>query len=258
MTRNLGRHTYGIAAIVLGLIGLWWRDFATTWQPVPPDIPGRSLLAVSIALLLILAGFAVQFRRSMQVGAVALGAIYLVFVLLWLNRAIGLPFVFGMWLGTAEQLALVVGAAVIVTVNDLEASRSVAFCRLLFGICLLAFGTAHFIYVSETAAMVPAWLPPTARFWALATGAAHVLGGIALLLDRLAWLAARLVTAMFVIFGLLVWLPQLAANPSAHLIWGGNAVNFALVGAAWVLADAISISPATRELRSPVRRPARL
>jgi uncharacterized membrane protein YphA (DoxX/SURF4 family) len=112
--------------------------------------------------------------------------------------------------------------------------------RLAFGLCLLAFGTAHFLYARETAAMVPAWIPPGTRFWALITGGCHLLAGLALLSGIQARLAARLLTAMFVGFGLLVWLPQLFATPHAHMAWAGNAINFALVGAAWAVADSIA------------------
>ena len=50
-------------------------------------------------------------------------------------------------------------------------------------------------------------------------------------------LAARLLAAMLAVFGLLVWLPALAAHPQAHLTWAGNAVNLASVGAAWIVAE---------------------
>lgn len=112
--------------------------------------------------------------------------------------------------------------------------------RVVFGLCLLAFGTAHFLYPAETAALVPKWLPPGPKAWALITGACHVAAGLALLSGVRALLAARLLTAMFVGFGLLVWLPQLFAHPEVHMSWAGNAINLALIGAAWVTADSVA------------------
>ena len=32
---NLGVRVYGAAAILFGVIGLKWDDFAAVWQPVP-------------------------------------------------------------------------------------------------------------------------------------------------------------------------------------------------------------------------------
>lgn len=88
--------------------------------------------------------------------------------------------------------------------------------------------------------MVPAWLPPGTHFWAYLTGGCHVLAGLALLSGIQALLAARLLVAMFLGFGLLVWLPQLFAAPGTHLAWAGNAINFALAGAAWAVASMLA------------------
>jgi hypothetical protein len=69
--------------------------------------------------------------------------------------------------------------------------------------------------------------------------AGHLLAGNAILSGILATLAARLLTAMIFGFGALVWAPALFAQPHVHIVWGGNAINLALMGAAWVVADSI-------------------
>ena len=238
---QLGRHVYGLAAIALGLIGLWWGDFASVWQPLPIDPPGRTQLAYATALLLLASGVAIQWRKTAKPASIVLAALYAVFVLGWMRRVMAQPQSFGSWLGVAEQSALVTGGIVSFASLDqtIEAARIARAGRLVFGVCLLAFGIAHFVYARETGAMVPAWLPPGPAFWALATGAAHAAAGLALLSGICALLAARLATIMFAGFGLLVWLPQLVASPRAHMVWSGNGVNLALVGAVWVVADAI-------------------
>ena len=239
-----GNRIFGAAAIALGLVGLVWGDFAAVWQPVPQEMPGYVFLAYAAALLQCGAGLALQWRRTSAAGALLLAALCAVFALLWARRIIAHPEIFAVWSGTAEQLALAVGGfAAYVSQrprDELFAVRFAQACRLAFGLCLVAFGAAHFLYVTETAAMVPAWLPPGQRIWALATGAAHLLAGLALLSGIKALLAARLLTAMFVGFGLLVWLPQLFATPHEHIAWAGNAINFALIGAAWAVADMVA------------------
>jgi hypothetical protein len=45
---------------------------------------------------------------------------------------------------------------------------------------------------------------------------------------------------MLVTFGALVWAPALLVDPHAHFAWAGNAINLALTGAAWVVADSIA------------------
>jgi uncharacterized membrane protein YphA (DoxX/SURF4 family) len=247
--KGLGRNVYGIAAIGLGLVGLWWGDFATVWQPVPNELSGRTALAYAAALAFIVAGVALQWRRSLWVGTVVVVILYSIFAFLWLRRVIGFPQIMGTWAGLAEQIALVVGGIVaLATAQSHNASLtaiSVQAGRLVFGLCLLSFGFEHFSALPQTAAMVPKWLPPGQQTWALATGVADILAGLALLSNIATLLAARLLTAMFVGFGLLVWAPQIALHPAAHVVWAGNAINLALIGAAWVVADSLRAFPKT-------------
>jgi uncharacterized membrane protein YphA (DoxX/SURF4 family) len=237
---QFGRHVYGLAALLFGIVGLTFQDFGSVWQPISTDIPGYTALACITAFAFTVAGLGLQIRATARLGAAIAGLLYLVFAIRWGWRAVNLPQVFAIWLGVAEQMAMVIGAFVLLaTLRPRPSERAVHAARLAFGICLLVFGAAHIVYVSETAAMTPAWLPPNTRFWAIATGGFHILAGLAFLSGIRTPLAARLVTAMFVTFGALVWAPQLAAGTPSHMVWCGNAQNLALVGAAWVLADAI-------------------
>jgi uncharacterized membrane protein YphA (DoxX/SURF4 family) len=112
--------------------------------------------------------------------------------------------------------------------------------RVLFGLCAITFGLAHFLSLPETINMVPKWTPPGQKFWALATGIGHLLAGIAIVTGIQAVLAGRLLTAMILGFGAFVWVPAVVATPKAHLAWAGNAINLAVAGAAWIVADAIA------------------
>jgi len=238
---TLGNRVYGLAAIALGAIGLVWGDFATVWQPVPAETPGYGVLAYAAAGLLIAGGLAMLFRRSTPGGALVLASLYAVFALLWGRRVLAAPEMFGTWLGAAEQLALVVAGAVAAVgalPGEVRAGR-MQIGSVAFGLCLLVFGAAHLILLKETAAFVPEWLPRR-DLWAAGTGIADVLAGLALLSGIAAALASRLVVLMFIGFGALIWAPILYADPHGHIPLTGNAINLALVGAAWVLADSIA------------------
>jgi len=91
-----------------------------------------------------------------------------------------------------------------------------------------------------TAPLVPKWLPPTQEFWAYATGVGFIAAGVAILTGVQARLAAFLLTAMLASFALLVPGPMLRADPSSHTNWSENALNLAVLGAAWVVADSLS------------------
>src|SRR6202011_4956064 len=79
----LGIRLYGLGAIATGLVGLAWGDFALQWEPVAASFPGRTVLAYIFSALLVVAGGAINWRRSSAVlGAAALVGLYAVVVLL--------------------------------------------------------------------------------------------------------------------------------------------------------------------------------
>ena len=71
--------------------------------------------------------------------------------------------------------------------------------------------------------------PSAASSGPILTGAAHVAAGLGILSGVRARLAAQLVTAMFVVFGLLVHAPTLLAASTNHVAWAANAINLALI-----------------------------
>jgi uncharacterized membrane protein YphA (DoxX/SURF4 family) len=242
---------YGLAAVAFGLVGLSWGDFAAVWQPVPATLPGRTTLAYIVAVVFLLSGLSLQRQRSAALGALTLTLLYsLGVILLHIPVAIARPTVFVTWSGIAEQLALVAGgmityafcnappanAAVPAAAATTATARIVLCGRLIFGVCLILFALAHLFYLKPTADFVPAWLPPSQMFWAYATGAGHFLAGVAILSGIAARLAARLLTGMFVVFGVLVHAPTLFTDPHTHFSWAANAMNFALIASAWVIA----------------------
>ncbi len=114
---------------------------------------------------------------------------------------------------------------------------------------LLIFGVSHFVYARFTAALAPAWLPPSPLFWTYATGMAQIAAGVAMLSGICAPLAAVSLTMMYAAFGILVHIPAVIARPSSHGRWAENAINLILTGAAWCLADSLSTASGRRQRR---------
>jgi uncharacterized membrane protein YphA (DoxX/SURF4 family) len=239
---DLGRVVYGLAGIALGVIGLAFGNYAAVWQPIDNliDVPDRALLASVFAVCELAAGAATVWRRTARFGALALATLYLICAVGWIPRIVGNPGIYGVYNGFFEQVALVAAGVVIYATFAPHSyewkARTIRTCCLLFGLCAVSFAFGHFTAIPETAGFVPQWIPRR-TFWAWATGAFHLLAGIAILTGVLAVLASRLLTAMMIGFGVLVWAPLLIARPADHFTWAGNATNFALVAAAWVIAD---------------------
>lgn len=248
--RRVSVGVYGFGALALGVTGLVWGDFAVVWQPARNGYAGPSSLGYAVAVLPLLAGLAMQWQRAALLGALALFVPYCLAILFFdIPRGFAQPSEFGAWYGVLENSALAAGALIICTfyarLEAATAERLAKIARVIFGICLIYFGLAHHVYLANTVSFVPAWLPPGQTFWAYATGAGHVLAGIAIISGVYARLAAMLLAAMFVAFSILVHAPRvLITLPHNHFAWGENAVNIALIGSAWVVCA--SIPPAAR------------
>jgi hypothetical protein len=103
--------------------------------------------------------------------------------------------------------------------------------------CAASFTLEQAFYLNATANLVPKWLPPSQMFWAVTTTVLFALAAVALLTNRIALLATRLLTMMLVIFGLVVWVPSVLSDPHNHANWSETVETFAIAGAAWILAD---------------------
>ena len=194
---------------------------------------------------MVVAAAAVEWRRTAAWGAAALTFYYTLFVVILMNGRLLLAnyAVYGAYENIAEQLAIAAGGLIVfANTAKIEAvlkAHLTRLGRLAFGLCALIFGGAHFVYMNLTAPLVPKWLPPTQEFWGYMTGLGFVAAGLAILTGVQARLAAILLTAMLVSFALLIHEPMLLADHASHTNWTESAVNLAVIGAAWVVADSL-------------------
>jgi hypothetical protein len=231
---NLGRHVFGAAAFAFGVITLAWHDSSA--GPLPRYI------IYAAAAALILGGAAIQFARTAKAGAAILGAANLVFVLQCLPGIVAAPQIYNSWGNFFEQFCLFSGAAIAYAhlSSTWPPGTLSRIGRISLGICAASFALEQAFYLNPTAQLVPKWIPPTQIFWALATTVFFALAAIALVASRMALLASRLLTAMVVGFGLLVWVPLLVSNPHNHASWSEIAETFEIAGATWILADLLA------------------
>jgi uncharacterized membrane protein YphA (DoxX/SURF4 family) len=243
--RVFGWRVWGLGVMALALVSLAWGDF-DPGQPVPKAFPDRTALAYAAAAFMLVAGAAVEWRRTVAWAAAALTAYYALIVVILMNGRVALAHYgeYGAYSGAAEQLAIAATGLIVYAANASTdaalAARLTRLGRIAFGVCAVLFGGAHFFYMNLTAPLVPKWLPPSQEFWGYATGVGQIVAGVAIITGVRDRLAAILLTAMYVSFTLLVHGPMLVADPSSHWIWSENALNLALIGAAWVVADSLA------------------
>ncbi len=223
-----------MAALAAGLVTLLWHDFYGSHQ--------LRYLVYAAAVAQIFGGVAIQFHQAAKTGATLLVAAYLFFVLLCLPGVFTQPRIYNSWGNFFEQFSLLTGAAIVLARSSSRWSRETLIWigRILFGICTVSFSLEQAVYLGPTANLVPKWIPPSQTFWAVATTVLFALAALALLTNRIALLAARLLTMMLVSFGLLVWAPLLFSDPHNHANWDETSETFAIAGTAWILADLLA------------------
>jgi uncharacterized membrane protein len=242
---DLGHVVFGWGVMMMAAVGLVLGKFLPG-QPVPKAFPAYTLLAYAAAAFMLVAGAATAWRRTAAWGAAALAVYYAVVVVVLMHgRILVAHFLdYGPYEDLAEQVAIAAaGLIVYAAFADIDAAlaaRLERVGRILFGLCAVIWGGAHFAFMNLTAPLVPKWLPPNQVFWGYATGVFHIAGGLAILSGIQARLAAILLAAMYASFALLAWLPVLAANPSSIGTWSEMATTIALIGCAWVVADSLS------------------
>lgn len=250
----LGTAFLGVAAILYGIACFLQGDFHDFWQPMPENLPLRQPLAYLIAGLLVVGGSALLVTRTVRPAAILLLLIFALYDACYLRLLIGPPLNANALLGLAEQLAVVVGAWVILLQARGGGPVGATAARITFGACSLVFGLAHFMAPAQTANMVPEWLPGGQVFWALATGAGHTAVGLGLIANRFAVLATRLGALMYMCFVLFAWLPGAFMHPTQWLRWEGTAISLCMAAALWLVGDLLASQRRTSSARREVDR----
>ena len=185
-------------------------------------------------------GIGIMLPRTARPASILLGVIYAIFSLAAIPGIIHTPNMYFVYGAFFEQFSQLCGAIAVCAATQSDAARSATLGRLArvgLGLCAVSFTLAQIFYPQITASLVPAWIPPTQMFWVILTTVAFGLAAVAILINRQARLATRLMALMLALFGVIVWVPLVIAHPEAHGNWSEFALNFQITGAAWMVAD---------------------
>lgn len=244
------RIAFAASMMVYGVHALVTRGLAGVWGPVPRFIPARAVLPWLVGAVMLACGAGLLWRRTMP-----LAWLLLWLVLARLAEATMAPGVAGYWSGAGETLVVAAAAGMLVADCDDIGDRGRLVARVLVGLALIPFGLAHFVYLKETASLVPAWLP-SPRAWAMVTGGAYLAAAVALLTGVCARVASVLAAVQIGGFTALVWLPILASGKADAPAWSESVISLALTAAACVIAQGLRRAPSQCDSASSSSRPA--
>ena len=250
---SIGHAVFAATMIALGILALIKGTFSPVWDPVPKGVPARQVLIYLSACISLASGIGLLFQRTAALAA----RVLLVSLLLWL-LLFRVPDVFrapasiGPWFGCGETAVMIAATWVLyawfATDSDRRrlrfttAGSGLRIASIFYGLAMVPFGLAHFVYVKQTAALVPGWLPlhlPLAYF----TGSAFLAAGLAVLSGVYARMAAALSALQIGLFTLLVWIPIVAAGSKDPFQWSETILSAALTAGAWVVADSYRNQP---------------
>ena len=239
---SYGRISFGASAVLFGVIALQWHD-ADTWQNLSHlwslplgTVVGGGLMAAQIA-----GGIGIQFSRTARLASIILGIVYLSFSLACVPDTVAAANVYDKYGGSIFIFfSLFCGAVAQYAAAQANPTSALLFGRLArlgVGVCAISFTLGQALLLRGTAHLVPKWIPPGQMFWAILTTVAFALAAIAILINRKARLAMRLMTLMLLLFGVLIWIPHVAAHPQAHFNWSELCLTFLVTGAAWTVSE---------------------
>jgi uncharacterized membrane protein len=235
---------FALVLVALGVTGFIVRDYEPLWLP-PDGLP--AVLVILCNVVSIASGVGLLWRHTSALAArVLLGYLVVWSLTFRLYDLVTSPGEFGAWDGLAEAAVPIAGAWVLYTrlatdwdrryFRRIAGDTGVRIARVLYGLALIPFGLAHFLYLDRTVSMVPSWLPAHLVL-ACCTGAAFIAAGVAVVVGICARWAAALSALEIGLVTVLVWIPIMSERSLDPFEWIEVGVSVALTAAGWIVAD---------------------
>ena len=240
--RFIGRCYLAAGMIALGVVTLRAGSYVLRRQSAPSPFAGEHWPAYLSAFVLLAGGIGLVVRRA----ALAASGVVLAYAAFWLVVLKLPPIVTHAgtegYLESAGEVAVIAAGAWQVfrsmrSRDDSAPHRRNRLPALLCGVALIPIGLSHFVYLKDSVAFVPAWLP-VRRMWAIVAGAGHLAAGVALITGIVPRLAARLEAVMLTLFAVLVWLPGVIATNGGG-VWTEMVITALVAAGAWSVGDGV-------------------
>jgi len=221
----VGRYFFAVALAASGLQQLLLMDFVRLVPRLPAWVPWPALWAALVGAVLLAAGAAIAAGWRLRLAAMTVGALLLgSFFLQRIPEIVANPTAGYVWTNPCKVLALWGGTLLLAGAPSgvlrggfpsVPASGGPLLSPgpVCLAIFLLVGGVQHFVYAEFVQTLVPAWIPPSTRFWAGFTGTALIAGGTGILFRPTFRWSALLSGLMIFSWVLLVHVPRAWSRP---------------------------------------------
>jgi uncharacterized membrane protein YphA (DoxX/SURF4 family) len=244
-----GRVFFAIALADFGIQYLGYGRFVRGLPPVPPWVPGGSVLAYVVGVILVAAAVSIAVKRKARISAIIAGLLFVLSaVLLHTLHLRHILFTGDGRTGAFEALSL--GGAGLLLAGTLPVDRpsspgGEAFVqklahagRFIFGFSMLVFGWQHFKYAEFIASLIPTWIPGH-LFWDYFFGWALIAAGVAIIIKVQGRLGAALLGFMFLLWVVVLHAPRSITAFNNGDEWASLFVALGLSGGSFVIAAAM-------------------
>ena len=187
---------------------------------VPSWMPARLFWAYFVGFALLAAALSLSVKKYVSWSAPLLAAMFFLFVLMMdIPATIAQPHNRLFWTLALRETAFGGGALALTGLmmrqnNHRYAKTLISVARFCIGIPLIVYGIEHFLHPEfapgvPLTKLTPPWVP-IAFFWAYLVGAVLLIGGVAILLNKRARLAATYVGLVITLLTLFLYTPLLA------------------------------------------------
>jgi len=244
----VGRYFFGFALVASGAQQLFRAEFVRLVPPGPNWVAEHAILPVMVGILLILAGAAIVIGKMARLASALVGLMLLSLLLfLYVPEIAKNPMAGFVWTNPCKVLALIGGAILLIGImpaheTDRFAPAVATMERLKrispFLVCIffVVGGIQHFVYAGFVDTLVPAWIPPSQRFWTYFAGVALIAGGLGLIIPRVARCAAIASGVMIFLWVVLLHIPRALADLQKPGETSGVFEALALSGVAFLIA----------------------
>jgi uncharacterized membrane protein len=202
-------------------------------QGVPPWMPGRLFWAYFVGFALFAAATSIAANKHARLAASLTGLMFVLFVaMIHAPNAVSDPRNRIFWTVVCREIAFACGLW-------LFAKRFPTVCRVVLGAILVFFAVETFLHPDvipgvPLARLTPVWIPVRA-VWGYVTGLALLAGGVSLVIDRYARVAATALSVVLMLLVVLMYFPILAAAPAEGLVEALNYIGDTTLFAGTVL-----------------------